>query len=63
MTIDELILELQRLSLKYGGSTDVAMWEYGGGLDDLKNVKPEYDGETGTVVIESAGDHSSGARR
>jgi hypothetical protein len=61
--LDELIAELQALKAQHGGGTDVVAWHYGGGMDDLCNVKPQHDAELNVVVMEPAGRHDSGARR
>lgn len=63
MNLDEMISALNELKEKHGGDVDVTMWEYGGGMDDLRDVNPVFSTGTHTVVIESTGDHGSGARR
>lgn len=63
VNLDQLIAELQALREKHGGETDVAAWEYAGGVDDLCNVRPKHDAELNVVVMETAGRHDSGARR
>ena len=62
MTIDQLIESLIALKSVHGGHVDVTVWQYGGGMDDLCNVKPEFDKELGMVVLETA-QHESGLRR
>lgn len=63
MNLDQLIAELQELKAKHGGETDVGAWHYGGGMEDLCNVKPRHDAELNIVVIDPMGSHDSGARR
>jgi hypothetical protein len=63
MELRHMIVLLQALAAEHGDSVEVTLWEYGGGLDDLMNAKPVYDEETQTVVIDSDGRHTSGARR
>ena len=41
----------------------MTLWEYAGGVDELRNVKVVFDPETQSVVMESQGAHWSGARR
>jgi hypothetical protein len=61
MTITQLIAALSDLENKYGNA-DVTVWQYGGGLDDLCDVKPAWDIETGTVLLDTTG-HASGMQR
>lgn len=62
MVISELIRELHILKHNFG-DVDTTAWHYGGGLDDLMNVKPIYNEELNVVLLEPDGDHVSKARR
>ncbi len=62
MTVDQLIEALNALKSLHGGDVDVTVWQYGGGMDDLCEVKPEFDKELGMVVLETS-QHESGLRR
>jgi hypothetical protein len=62
MKIDQLISALHALKEAHGGEVDVTVWQYGGGLDDLCDVLPVFNAETGTVVFETTC-HASGMRR
>lgn len=53
MTIDELIAELKTLKETHGGETEVAVWQYGGGMDDLCDVRPVFDPAYERVVLET----------
>jgi hypothetical protein len=63
MTLNETIEALQKLAQTHGGTRDVTVWQYGGGLDDLRHIAPTWDADTWTVVIEAGVEHESGARR
>lgn len=63
MNLNQTIETLLALKAVHGGDVDVTVWQYGGGLDDLCNVKPIFDAETQTVVFDAVGTHESGARR
>jgi hypothetical protein len=63
MILNEVIDALKALKEAHGGDVDVTMWQYGGGLDDLCNVRPIFDPETRTVLMDATGAHDSGARR
>lgn len=50
MKISQLIESLGELWDEHG-DLDVAVWQYGGGLEDLCNVKPVHVPEHGVVAI------------
>jgi hypothetical protein len=62
MTIDELIAELGLLKKEHGGEVDVTVWQYGGGLDDLHDVRPVFDNDYGRVILETSR-NADGIRR
>lgn len=64
MTIDQMISALNALKEQHSGDIDVTVWQYGGGLDDLCDVTPVFDGKLGfgMVVFETT-QHESGIRR
>lgn len=62
-TIDQAISGLQALKEQHGGSVDIAVWQYGGGMDDLCNATPVFDVEIGMVVFAATTSHESGIRR
>lgn len=61
MTITELVKALEALKDEHG-DIDVTVFQYGGGLDDLCDVRPAFDEEYGYVVFETTC-HGSGIRR
>jgi len=61
-TLDQIIASLQVLKDQHGGDLDAAVWQYGGGANDLCNVTPVFDAELGMVVFETTC-HESGIRR
>ena len=53
MTIDEMITELKSLKETHGGGVEVTVWQYGGGLDDLCDVRPVFDAAYERIVLET----------
>ena len=62
MYISELIRELHVIKHNHG-DIDVTAWHYGGGLDDLLNIYPEYDAEFNVVLLNPYDNQTPIARR